>query len=175
MWFLKDSKVKERTIQKLVEQKTLDVLNDIAMKQFENVFDGCLDFTVNLLFRKLLKKKMSLDVFWQKIDEHYKKFKKNFVLPTFLDNHDMDRFIFLAKNRENLVAFFSSLQFSLPQPPIIYYGNEIGLSQKKRIVFNKEFSDLEARRFMTWEKVKDNPLLQHYKNLVLGRRFLKRR
>jgi len=164
LWFLEDSKLDVQTVKQLMNQKKVLELNDLAMKNFVSVFDGCLDFTFNGLMRKLLERRIDWEMFHNNLLKHYKKFPKDFYLFTFLDNHDMDRFFFLCNNDENVMKIFSSFQFFIPQPPIIYYGNEVGLSQSSLINFHKPFGDIEARRFMLWTN-QNSKLLEHYKTL----------
>jgi cyclomaltodextrinase len=48
---------------------------------------------------------------------------------TFLDNHDINRFLFLAGEDTRRLALGLLCLLTLPYPPVIYYGTEIGLSQ----------------------------------------------
>jgi glycosidase len=51
------------------------------------------------------------------------------IMPAFIDNHDMDRFIYIAEG--NKEAHFAALErlMRLPNPPVILYGTELGLTQ----------------------------------------------
>ncbi len=58
-----------------------------------------------------------------------------------------------------------SVQFSLPQPPIIYYGTETGMTQttsQRKIPTN---GDLQARQPMNWD-APDKELYLFYKKLL---------
>jgi len=58
---------------------------------------------------------------------HLEYFKQTeFLLPSFIDNHDMDRFIKVVKGDKEKLKSAAEYQFSLSQPPIIYYGTEVG-------------------------------------------------
>jgi glycosidase len=56
----------------------------------------------------------------------------------------------------------------LPGPPIIYYGTEVGLSQ--RLSKADGDGDKQARLPMLWGKDQDTRLLEYYKGLIRQRR-----
>ena len=78
-------------------------------------------------------------------------FPSGFSRPVFIDNHDMNRFIFTAEG--NLAALHAALKllFLLPQPPIVYYGTEFDLSQKSSIHDRDATGFDEARLATPWE------------------------
>jgi len=49
---------------------------------------------------------------------------------SFLDNHDMNRFLFVAGDRVELLKLAALCQFTLEPVPAIYYGTEVGMSQR---------------------------------------------
>ena len=56
-------------------------------------------------------------------------------------------------------------QFTLPQPPIIYYGTEVGLSQRQGVGRLEE-----ARLPMLWGDDQDRVVLNFYRDLIALRR-----
>jgi len=86
---------------------------------------------------------------------------------SFLDNHDMNRFLFLAGGDVARLKMAALCQFTLPPPPIIYYGTEIGLSQpvdKDEAGFG---GDHHVRQDMPWDTVQwDTDLLSFYRQLI---------
>ena len=144
-------------------------LEDEAIKELDTI-TVFLDFTFNSLIKDYLKGNLSGRQFFYKLEEHYKNLK--FILPTFLDNHDMNRLIFELANDKKLYKIASVLQFTMSQPPIIYYGDEIGLSQAMKIEELQSHGDVQARRRMEWEE-QDEELLQHYKRLCLLRKRIR--
>ncbi|MFN9631525.1 MAG: alpha-amylase family glycosyl hydrolase [Cyanobacteriota bacterium] len=86
------------------------------------------------------------------------------MLPSFLDNRDMNRFLWLLggdKQRLKLAAF---RQFTLPLPPILYYGTEVGLSQRAGVGRLEE-----ARLPMPWGDEQDQDLLAFFRGLIAFR------
>jgi glycosidase len=65
---------------------------------------------------------------------------------SFLDNHDMNRFLFVAGNDIERLKMAALCQFTLGAIPVIYYGTEVGMSQE---MFD---GDVEARRDMPWKQ-----------------------
>jgi cyclomaltodextrinase len=53
----------------------------------------------------------------------------DFIMPVFIDNHDMDRFSHIADNDSERLKHAVQVQMQQPQPIIIYYGCEVGLVQ----------------------------------------------
>jgi hypothetical protein len=54
-------------------------------------------------------------------------------MPTFLDNHDLDRF--LASADERALALAMATMFTLPGIPVVYYGTEQGFTQQRASMF----------------------------------------
>ena len=105
--------------------------------------------------------------------EHYRSFPDHYYLPTFIDNHDMNRFLYDAgQNREKLMAALE-FQFRLPQPPILYYGTETGLSHTESVSAHVPFSDLQARKPMPWHNL-DNKMIAFVKDLITARKKKKK-
>jgi glycosidase len=134
----------------LLERLGFDVL-DSTMKEYARVFDGLLDFS----FQEILKREVAharhhrTDEEIQKLlDRHYARFPSQCSLVSFLDNHDMNRFLFEAGDDKQRLIRALKLQFAQPQPPVLYYGTEIGMSQSGPI--HGPHGDLQARRMMDW-------------------------
>ncbi|NLE84163.1 MAG: hypothetical protein GX603_06590 [Chloroflexi bacterium] len=77
-------------------------------------------------------------------------FPAGFSRPAFIDNHDMNRFIFTAEGNLAAVHAALSLLYLLPQPPIVYYGTEFDLSQQRSIHDRGATGFDEARLAMPW-------------------------
>jgi glycosidase len=102
------------------------------------------------------------------INQHYGKYPPNYFLPSFIDNHDMNRFLYDAgQNREKLKLALK-LQFSLPHPPILYYGTESGLTHEEPVQMNVHYSDIHARQPMPWNAL-DHEMVEFCKELIRNR------
>ncbi|MFH1100940.1 MAG: alpha-amylase family glycosyl hydrolase [Methanobacteriota archaeon] len=141
-------------------------VSDTLFKEYIGELDGVLDFRVQQLIKNLIiDRKISIKTFYKLLKNHYNQFPKTFFLPTFLDNHDMDRFLFLCGNDIEKLQQAARLQFSLPQPVIIYYGTESGVTQTQSIWKNPSYGDLQARQPMNWDQ-QNTALIQFYKQAI---------
>jgi glycosidase len=132
--------------------------------------DGCLDFHLNHAIRQTFAlRKWSLSRFAGFLSDHYAFHDLNHIsMPTFLDNHDINRFLFMAGNNQDLLKLALFTLFMLPNPPIIYYGTEIGMTQSHPIhPTEQSFGTFEEVRLpFIWEITKDNNILNFVKLLI---------
>jgi len=170
------------------------------LQSFVGRLDGVLDFQINEALRKTFGwEEQNVDelAHFLAVHEHFyaypEKFRTTFqktemgqnfsgernlpefVRLAFIDNHDMNRFCsIVAKNgtadeRTALLAALNGL-LKMPNPPVIYYGTEIGLSQSADVG-----EGLHANRVpMRWEDDRnfclDNlSLLEEVKALIWAR------
>lgn len=76
---------------------------------------------------------------------------------TFLSSHDTPRFLHRAggaENRQRQAAFF---QLTVPGVPIVYYGDELGMTGA---------GDPDCRRPMRWDLAENNSLRAFYRKLI---------
>jgi 1,4-alpha-glucan branching enzyme len=140
-----------------------------AIRRYYGRMDGALDFNLADAFRRTFAyRTLDEDDLHQFLDHHLAYFNyKNFLMLTFLDNHDMDRFHFIAGDDKNLLRKAAEIQMRLPGPPIIYYGTEAGMSQ---ILSKSSEVGLEASRMpMIWGEDQDTELFGFYKTLIRER------
>ncbi|GFP41576.1 cyclomaltodextrinase / maltogenic alpha-amylase / neopullulanase [Candidatus Hakubella thermalkaliphila] len=143
-----------------------------VIRSYEGRLDGCLDFLlaqkIHQVFASTILGVEALDSFLERQERH---FSKHFVLPTFLDNHDMNRFLWMARGDKRRLKLAALCQFTLPQPPIIYYGTEVGLSQERNMWTSDGYGHHEyARMPMLWGEAQDQDLLEYYRHLCAIRR-----
>jgi cyclomaltodextrinase len=140
--------------------------SDNLFKEYVGTLDGILDFKAQELMKHyIINKTLSENTFRKHLRKHYAQFPEDFLLPTFLDNHDMDRFLYQCGNDKEKLKDAAVVQFSLPQPSIIYYGTETGMTQttsQRKIPTN---GDLQARAPMNWD-APDKELYLFYKKLL---------
>lgn len=159
------------------ELKTINIRNKIIkwlfgassdklLAEYIGELDGVLDFRFQELIKSYIATgNLRKDDFYNELKSHYEKYPERYYLPTFLDNHDMNRFLFDCKNDKEKLKQAAKIQFSISQPQIIYYGTEIGMSQEKSIWSFTSHGDLQARRPMNWENI-DSDLKKFYRTLI---------
>jgi glycosidase len=139
----------------------------LLQRSFSGRMDGCLDFLLHQTIRRFFSFDLitatQFDSFLQR---HFDYFPANYVQPSFLDNHDVNRFLWTVRGDKRRLRLAALCQFTLPGPPIIYYGTEVGLSQENDVGHLEE-----ARLPMPWENDdQDQDLLSFYKALIMFRR-----
>ena len=147
--------------------------SDSLFKEYVGELDGVLDFKFQELMKSyIIRNKISKQTLKTRLKRHYDHFPDDYFLPTFLDNHDMDRFLFLCGNDQEKLKQAAEIQFSIDQPAIIYYGTEVGMMQKQSIWNLPAYGDLQARQPMNWKK-QDIKLFDFYKKLIQEKHKLK--
>jgi pullulanase-type alpha-1,6-glucosidase len=99
---------------------------------YQDVLHGAVNFPMHDAFVSTLAGNASLANLDATVRADLDAYEEGFVSTTFLDNHDVQRFVFRAGNdaaaRERLKLAFAA-QFTLPGSPIVYNGTEIGMGQ----------------------------------------------
>lgn len=138
-------------------------------------YDGRLDGTLDFLLMQALRNTFAFrhsgvaafDAFLQ---AHERYFPQHFSRPSFLDNHDINRFLWLVNGDRRKLMLAALCQFTLAGSPIVYYGTEVGLSQARDIVQGNRLLLEEARQPMVWGTEQDERLHQFYRDLIHLRR-----
>jgi glycosidase len=134
---------------------------------FEGVMDGTLDFMLLEGMRATFAfGKWSARKFAEFLDRHELYFPELFSRPSFLDNHDMNRFLWVAHNDTQKLKLAALCQFTLAGAPVIYYGTEVGLSQPADVMQHGRAIHEETRMPMIWGDEQDKDLLEFYRQLI---------
>ncbi len=134
-----------------------------VMKLYEGELDGVLDFTLIYSFRDFFAHRTkNVDQFDADLDTYESYYHPEFLNGKFLDNHDMNRFLWEAGNDKRRLKLAAVAQFTLQDPPIIYQGDEVGQSQEQDI----SQGDKYVRAPMLWGNDQDTDVLNHYKRLA---------
>jgi glycosidase len=143
------------------------VASPLHLHTFEGKLDGCLDFAWAEAARATFAHRThDLASFERFLSRHEAYAGPDFVRPTFIDNHDMNRILFIAGGDTRRVKLAAACQFTLSQPPIVLYGTEVGLSQREDCR-----ADLDVvREPMPWNEAQDRDLLAFYRRLGAARR-----
>jgi cyclomaltodextrinase / maltogenic alpha-amylase / neopullulanase len=134
---------------------------------FEGGMDGALDFMLLEAMRKTFAfGKWNANQFAEFLDRHEAYFPATFTRPSFLDNHDMNRFLWVAGGDLRKLKLAALCQFTLTGAPVIYYGTEVGLSQHNDVMQNGRAIHEEARLPMIWGEGQDRHLFMFYQELI---------
>lgn len=138
---------------KFLESGTMDSLLDFGFKEIAQEFlRGRIDNTE----RQLANRNEALT--------------EEATMGQFLSSHDENGFLITrAKNDPGLMKSAVSLQLTAKGQPVIYYGEELGLSgMNARDMDKGQFS--ENRYDMDWDLVGNNDYEDHYKKLLSARK-----
>ncbi len=138
---------------------------------FEGGMDGALDFMLLEGMRQTFAfGKWTARQFGEFLDRHEAYFPETFSRPSFLDNHDMNRFLWVARGDLRKLRLAALCQFTLTGAPVIYYGTEVGLSQHADVMQHGRAIHEETRLPMLWGTEQDRDLFAYYKDLIAFRK-----
>ena len=144
-------------------------LGSDSLRTYSGRLDGCLDFGFVRQVRLLCAAPAPLipvSRFAAVVQRTQRYFPTSFTRPAFIDNHDMNRFLWAAGNDKHLLRMAAALLLGFGGTPILYYGTEVGLSQPRPKGHYRE----EARHPMLWGDSQDTALLADFQRLIAFRR-----
>ena len=135
-------------------------------RTYRGRLDGCLDFILLQALRRFFAfGDITASAFDGFLRRHLEFFGDDAVMPSFLDNHDMNRFLWVVGGDTRRLKLAALCQFTLPHPPIVYYGTEVGLSQRRDVRYADGSGHPEESRLpMPWGS-EDDGLLDFYQRL----------
>lgn len=141
------------------------------LRSYTGRLDGVLDF----LFLDAVRRFFAFDTldaagFDAFLTRHGQYFGPGIARPSFLDNHDMNRFLFTVGDDKARLRLAALCMFTLPQPPVLYYGTEVGMSQERDKRDRTGQGDAETRRPMWWDDRQDRELYAYFRRLFHLRR-----
>jgi len=140
-----------------------------VLRRYNGSMDGALDFHFADAVRRTYARQLWSEAEMQNfLSNHRMYIDPDFLMLTFLDNHDMDRFLFLAGGDRARLREAAKVQMRLPGPPVIYYGTEVGLSQQEGT--SREIGLEASRTEMIWGESQDAEMLAFYQRLIQERK-----
>lgn len=140
----------------------------LAMKKYVGILDGSFDFGFRALLEEFALGKLGEKGLQNKLLRHYSGFGDDFALPTFLENQDFSRYLYLTGQDYDKLKSALEIQFGVAQPKVIYYGAEVAMTHEVEAIANSGWAgDLPTRRKMNWTpNAKEQELLAFYKDLI---------
>lgn len=144
----------------------------VLLRTYQGRLDGCLDFLLLQALRDTFAfRTMDLVTFDQFLQSHEAFFPEGYSRPSFLDNHDMNRFLWLVGGDVRRLKLAALCQFTLAGTPVVYYGTEVGLSQERDIRQADGRAVMEECRLpMVWGEEQNKELHDFYRQLIHFRR-----
>ncbi|MFQ3661606.1 MAG: alpha-amylase family glycosyl hydrolase [Chloroflexaceae bacterium] len=137
------------------------------LRSYYGRLDGCLDFLLLQALRRFFAfGELRAGQFASFLQRHFEAFPPDFVMPSFLDNHDMNRFLWVVRGDTRRLKLAALCQYTLPHPPVIYYGTEVGLSQERDVRHPDGSAHPEESRLpMRWDNTQNVDVLAYYRQL----------
>ncbi|HSS61763.1 MAG TPA: alpha-amylase family glycosyl hydrolase [Candidatus Limnocylindrales bacterium] len=136
------------------------------LARYAGRLDAIFDFDfANVVRDTFARRRMSAIELAAWMDKHDHAFP-GLALATLLDNHDMNRFLWMAGGDGRRLKLAATMLMTYPGTPVIYYGTEVGLTQRRDAVTE----NAEARLPMLWGADQDRDLLAHFRRLGVLRR-----
>ena len=143
---------------------------DELQKEYIGSLDGVLDFAFQSMmvhyFELVTKYGPSTELrqtFEEALAIHYAKYPDDFFLVSFLDNHDIDRFLFSVGGNDAFLKEALDIQMRQAHPALLYYGTELGLTNRAALDREFPYSDLMVRPVMPWGIMEEH--IPHQANL----------
>jgi glycosidase len=131
------------------------------LSRYAGRLDAIFDFDLAYYMRQALGRgRMDAAAFAAWLEEHERAYP-GLALATLLDNHDMNRFLWMAGGSLLRLKLAATLLLTLPGMPVLYYGTEVGLSQR----YDGLIENAEARLPMLWGSDQNQDLLTHFQRL----------
>jgi cyclomaltodextrinase len=138
-----------------------------VQRSYTGIMDGTLDFLLARALRETIAfEHMSLTEFEAFLARHEAFFPADFSRPSFLDNHDMSRFLYICGGDRQKLKLGALLLYTLSGPPIVYNGTEAGVSQERPMLQGKRYVFEEARLPMKWDAEADIDLIEFFRLLA---------
>ena len=150
---IKNKHFKTLGIKKKIIRKIFGISQEKIQLEYYGEFDGVLDFSLNNLLVNSIKKDNAIltnKELEDKIRKHFKRIPDDYTMVTFLDNHDMDRFLRHCNGNIQTLLNAFELLFSLDYPVVIYNGTENCVFNKSPVNVSLENSDLQVREPIDW-------------------------
>ncbi|MEL6926251.1 MAG: alpha-amylase family glycosyl hydrolase, partial [Bacteroidota bacterium] len=110
---------------------------DELQAEYVGSLDGVLDFSFQSIMvhyfqtvKKFGESPKLKKALLEALEEHYAQYPDDFFLVSFLDNHDIDRFLFSVGGQPEFLKQAFEIQMAQQQPALIYYGSELGLTNR---------------------------------------------
>jgi len=153
-------------------RKLFGISQEKIQLEYRNETDGILDFKLNYLLLEAIRKPDSISEnskLKRKVQKHLKKYSSDFITVAFLDNHDVNRFLYYCGGDTDRMLQALEFLLSLNIPLAIYYGTEQGMYNKEPLSHKIPYADLVVRELLDWESM-DMELYMRIRDLILDYR-----
>tara|TARA_R110002096_G_scaffold118418_2_gene256411 strand:- start:903 stop:1646 length:744 start_codon:yes stop_codon:yes gene_type:complete len=155
-------------IKRKLRRRIFGISQEKLQLEYYKELDGVLDFGLNRILTDSVKKGVDLlsDInLRSKIEKHFRKVPPDYLMVSFLDNHDMDRFLRHCKGDVKILLNAFELLLSLNRPVVIYNGTENCTYNKSPVNALIGNSDLMVREPIDWDNI-DREFFDDLRDLI---------
>lgn len=124
--------------------------------EYKDCFDGMMDFAYQELLCRAANRGEHIlgnERLQAEVDAHFARYQAaDGELFLFLDNHDLNRFLYECRCNKRLLREAIAFTLRQPHPFIFYYGTEIAMHHKHSIFDGTPYADERVRDVMNWGK-----------------------
>lgn len=116
--------------------------------EYIGILDGILDFSYQQMLCDAAHNAASIinnRKLSKKVKSHFKRYPKNYELWLFLDNHDLNRFLFECGQNKELLHEGIEFSKKCKKPLLMYYGTELEFTNDKDIFDGTPYADERVR------------------------------
>ena len=140
-------------IKHILFHKHFGISQERVQEQYVGLLDGVLDFeALNIILQKCVREGKPEDQILKALQRHFKRYRDDFSLVLFLDNHDTNRIMFECGDDFAKVKRLFAMLKQCNQPVVMYSGTEQGLTHTESIHLGKPYADLNVRQPMKWNR-----------------------
>jgi cyclomaltodextrinase len=161
-------------IRKKMRRRLFGISQEKIQLEYASGLHGVLDFALQGILQDAVSQ--GLDPLTdpqirRRISLHFKKVPPGFMMVTFLDSHDMNRFIRYCQGDVKLLLRAFEALFSLDYPVVLYNGTENCIPNKHDVSIFNPYSDLQVRAPVDWNKL-NQQFLEGFRSLAQKRQDL---
>ena len=117
--------------------------------EYVGILDGLLDFSYQSIIRKFVNKGNEIignKKLIEKINKHFNRYPSDFDLWIFLDNHDLNRFLFECNGSKDLLRQAIEFSKNMNKTYLMYYGTECNMANEISIFDGTPYADERVRQ-----------------------------
>lgn len=132
--------------------KLLYTSQEARQLEYVGVLDGVFDFRYQEIVANYIRRRddMHISDLERQVRKHFERYPSNFKLWLFLDNHDLNRFMYNCNDDFELLQKAITYTKRWAKTFLIYYGTEFGMTNKENI-HCVPYGDEQVRKCIKWD------------------------
>lgn len=127
-------------------------LQEARQLEYVGILDGVFNFSYQYMLCDAVHKnlpKIDNQRLCKQVKSHFKRYPVSFHLWLFLDNHDLNRFLFECKGNKSALKYAVEFTKQWNHPWLMYYGTESGFTNEKDIFDGTSYADERVRQCLS--------------------------